>query len=185
MRVREPWEPLFDALVLAGWSCLAAAVLAVSLVVHASTLLGIDPQTKWPGVMFIHVAIFPPFLAAIYCSWRPGRPSGEGQSQAFDRAPRWLRIMSGAFFVYALVNFALFMVLSQGGGVPDQRDGKYVLHSHGKVLRELSEAEYHQQRAYEVRGSASHWMMFACAALTLLWGTASRGREPPGLAVRE
>ena len=50
---------------LIGWCWFAAVVLIVSFVVHASTFLGIDPLAKWPGLMLIHLAIFPPFIAAI------------------------------------------------------------------------------------------------------------------------
>ena len=51
--------------VLIGWCWVAAVVLLVSLVAHLSTFLGIDPMAAWPGVMFIHLAIFPPFIAAL------------------------------------------------------------------------------------------------------------------------
>jgi predicted methyltransferase len=37
-------------------------VLAVSLAVHASTCVAVDPLTEWPGVMFLHLANFPPFI---------------------------------------------------------------------------------------------------------------------------
>jgi hypothetical protein len=165
--------------VLIGWCCVAAAVLIVSLVVHASTFLGIDPMARWPGVMFIHVAIFPPFIAAIYYAGRTGGPEQGRQDRVFNSAPRWLRILTGLFFAYALVNFAVFMVLVEGGG-PHERDGKYFLTSHGTVLRELSEAEYHQQRAYVVRGFSGHWMLFSCAALTGLVGAARLRRRSAG-----
>jgi hypothetical protein len=87
--------------------------------------------------------------------------------------------LTGAFAAYALVNFAVFIVLSEGGG-PHERDGKYVLQEHGTVLRELSEAEYHQQRAYVVRGFSGHWMLFSSAALVGLVGAASLRRRSVG-----
>ena len=54
--------------VLIGWSWVAAAVLCVSIAAHVSTFLGIDPIAECPGVMFIHLAIFPPFIAAVLIS---------------------------------------------------------------------------------------------------------------------
>lgn len=74
-------------------------------------------------------------------------------------------------FVYGLLNFVIFMSLNEGGG-PQIRDGKYVLTSHGKLIRELTEEEYHQQRAYVVRGFSGHWMLFASASLTFMMGAA-------------
>ena len=62
----------------------------------------------------------------------------------FAAMPRWASYAIKAFFAYAVINFALFIFLSQGG-VPDVRDGKYVLHSHARIIRELSESEYEWQ----------------------------------------
>src|SRR5260370_6600612 len=173
---------------LTGWCWFAAALLIVSLVVHTSTFLGIDPMVVWPGIMFIHIAIFPPFIAAIYYSERIGGKEQGRQDRLINSAPLWLRILTGLFFAYALVNFAVFKVLSEGGG-PHERDGKYVLQEHGTVLRELSEAEYHQQRAYVVRGFSGHWMLFSSAALMGLVGAArlrcrSVGAPAPTLGPR-
>jgi elongation factor Tu len=168
------WMP-----VLIGWCWFAAALLLVSLAVHASTFLEIYPMAKWPGVMFIHFAIFPPFIAALCYASRAGGKDAAGQDRVFKSAPRWLQVLTGVFFVYALVNFAIFIVLVEGGG-PDKRDGKYFLTSHGRVLRELSEAEYHRQQAYVVRGFSGHWMMFSSAALTMLVGTLRRRRRTTG-----
>lgn len=165
--------------VLIGWCWFAAAVLVVSLLVHASTFLGIDPMTRWPGVMFIHLAIFPPFIAAICYANRTGGPAQGGQDRVINSAPRWLRVLAGVFFAYALVNFGAFMVLNEGGG-PTERDGKYFLTSHGKVLRELSEAEYHRKRAYEVRGFSGHWMLFSSVSLMFFVG-AVRLRRAAGV----
>src|SRR5262245_28029030 len=131
--------------VLIGWCCFAAAVLIVSLVVHASTFLGIDPMARWPRVMFIHLAIFPPFIAALYYSWRTGGKEQRYRDRVFNSAPLWLRVLTGLSFVYALVNFGIFVVLSEGG-VPHERDGKYFVQNHGTVLRQLSEAEYHRHQ---------------------------------------
>jgi hypothetical protein len=73
--------------------------------------------------------------------------------------PRWARYTVKAFFAYAVINFALFFVLSKGGAA-EERDGRYVLHNHGEIIRELSPEEYEQQRAYVLRGFSGHWMVF-------------------------
>jgi hypothetical protein len=87
------------------------------------------------------------------------RPRKDYWAWFFAPMPRWARYTVKAFFAYAFINFALFFFLSRGG-TPDVRDGKYVLHNHGNVIRELSEDEYELQTAYVVRGFSGHWMIF-------------------------
>jgi hypothetical protein len=168
--------PVFGMGVLVLFALFTAVLLVVSLVVHASTFL-IDTMTEWPGVMFIHLAIFPPFIAALcYASrtstWYTGGKEPRNLDPAFHSAPGWLCTLTLVSFVYALVNFGVFAIVLTEGGRVHERDGKYFLQRGGNVLRELSEAEYHRQQAYVVRGFSGHWMLFACASLTLLVGAA-------------
>jgi len=162
---------------LRAWISFSALVLAVSLVVHLSTFCGVDPMAAIPGVMFIHVAIFPPFFAAIIYTNKANRESGLKQERIFKFAPSWMRTMTGAFFAYAIVNFIVFLFLVEGGS-PEQRDGKYFLANHGHVIRQLSEAEFHRMQAYVVRGFSGHWMLFSSAAATLLTGVANSRKTP-------
>ena len=142
------------------WCVFAATVLVASMVVHGATFLGVGPM---PGVMVIHVLIFPPFIAALVYANRLGGPPRERQKKAMAAAPLWLRVAVGVFFVYAVVNFGLFFHLSEGG-VPRATAGGYELHSHGQVLHSLTEAEFRQHQAYVVRGFSGHWMVFSGAA---------------------
>jgi hypothetical protein len=172
-----------------GWCVVAAAFLIVTATVHVSTFLPIDPMDEWPGVMFLHVAMFLPFGAAL---WYASRAGGEKKSldPIVHSAPRWMQGLTVGLFAYAIFNFGMFLTLSEGGG-PTVRDGKYLLTSHGRVIRELTEAEYHRQRAYEVRGFSGHWMVFASASLMLLVGATRGGpgaewepdAEPPAVPV--
>jgi hypothetical protein len=168
--------------VLIGWCWFTAVVLSVSLVVHALTFLGIDLLETWPGLMLIHIAIFPPFFAAIIYANRTAGTQQGNIDPVVNSAPWWLRVLSVVFFVYGIANFAIFIVLTEGGG-PSEREGKYVVMNHGTVIRELSEAEYHQHRAYVLRCASGHWMLFSCAALMLFVGVANlrrrTAREPP------
>lgn len=124
-----------------------------------------------PGIMLIHVAIFPPFIAAILYGNKVKRVQGRNQQQLLKLAPKWMRTLFYVSFAYAFVNFALFFILS-GGNTPIKQDGKFVLKQHGRLVREISEEEYHRQRAYIVRGFSGHWMMFSAAAMTMLTGVA-------------
>jgi hypothetical protein len=162
---------------LRAWIYFSALVLVVSLAVHLSTFCGVDPMAAIPGVMFLHVTIFPPFFAAIVYAGNLTRDRGLTQQQLFKVAPAWMQRMSGIFFAYAMINFIVFLFLVKGGS-PEQRDGMYVLADHGRVVRQLSESEYHQMQAYVVRGFSGHWMLFSSAALTLLTGAANARKAP-------
>lgn len=156
-------------LLLMTWRWFATITLFVSLVVHTSTFLGVDPIAAIPGVMFITIAIFPLFIAALLYAWRTGGRDKGFADKVMNGAPRWLRIVTFALFAYGLVNGGAFAVLSEGGG-PHEHDGKYVLQHGGTVLRELTEQEFHQHQAFTVRAFSGAWMFMSSAALMVLTG---------------
>ena len=138
-------------------SIVAFAGFFASLLVHLITFLGIDPSKHMPFVWGLHLGIFVVFIPMAIYQRRTRR--NENWRASLDVTPRWAQYAVMAFLAYALINFALFFFLSEGG-VPSVRDGKYVLHNHGKVVRELSEDEYELQKAYVLRGFSGHWMIF-------------------------
>src|SRR4029077_3439105 len=76
-----------------------------------------------------HLAIFPPFIAAISYANRTAGTKQGSSDPVVGSAPWWLRLLAGVSVVYALANFVLFIILMEGGA-PSERDGKYVLHTH-------------------------------------------------------
>jgi hypothetical protein len=147
--------------VLIAWCWLAAVVLVVSVVTHLSTFCGINPLAVGPAVWLIHIAIFPPCIAASYYMRRAGGKDlllGIGRSR--------LAALTAVLMVYAAVNFVIFIARAEGQ--PEERNGKYVLTAHDRVLREVDKAEYERQQMIFVRGFSGHWMLFSCAALLLL-----------------
>jgi hypothetical protein len=154
------------------WIIFSAAVLIASAAAHGSTYLGIDPMEAIPGVMMIHLMIFPPFIAAMYYARKASgskSDNDENDEKVMRCAPRWLQIMTKVFMAYAVLNFIIFIFLVGGGG-PREKDGKYVLANHGQVIRELTEEEFHRYQAYVVRGFSGHWMLFSSASLLVLVG---------------
>jgi hypothetical protein len=61
--------------------------------------------------------------------------------------------------IYVPINFFTLLGSAEGGSV-DERNGVYVLHKGGEVVRVLTEQEYRRQKAYVVRGVSGHWMLF-------------------------
>lgn len=157
-------------LIMLLWMVVAAAVFVVSLVVHLSTFFAIPPASGFHSLMWIHLAIFPPFFAAIIYGRRLVGSDANAAQRLFKHAPAVLRLLTQVFGIYAVVNFGLFAFRVRSGS-PEIVNRKYVLYNHGRVIRELSRQEYEQQQAYILRGFSGHWMLFSIAALTLMAAT--------------
>jgi len=130
--------------------------LFASVLVHLLTFLGISAAEYVPWVWVLHLGIFVAIIPLI------------GMRDELTAAPPWARTVVAIAAVYAVVNFLLFLLLVRGGS-PGVVDGKYVLSSHGHVIRELSEQEYHRQQACVLRGFSGHWMIFYLSPALYWW----------------
>lgn len=145
---------------------LALVGLTVSAIAHFSTCMGVDPQDSFPYIWLLHIGIFVVFLPAIAIqSLLPRDQKGNLQPLAF--APRWMQRLTIVAFIYMIVNFVVFIILTHAGS-PYKENGRYVLRDHGKFVRSITQAQYHRYRAYEVRGFSGHWVFFYLAAVTTL-----------------
>jgi hypothetical protein len=154
------------------FAALAAAGLAVSAAVHFSTFAGVDPLDVLPLVWVLHLGIFLVFAPGIAAANRVKRGDRGSFASQFPHAPRWLIGMTGFLFVYALVNFAVFIFLMRDGSPTRREDGTYAVTDHGRVVREISAGEFHRRQGYVARGFSGHWMLFYSAALTMLVSSA-------------
>jgi hypothetical protein len=140
---------------------LAVAALTgfcLSLLVHISALLGLDASASFPFVWLLHAGIFLVFIPFVLAS-----------RKAFGRQPRlaelragfpvWIAVFGSAVFAYAVINFLVFLAFTEGGS-PLIRDGKFVLQSHGQLIREITASEYSAFKANEIRGFSGHWLFF-------------------------
>ena len=138
----------------------ALAGFIISLVVHLSALLGIDVSAHFAYVWLLHLGIFVvffPFAFAFFSRNTPGeKPTFTEIRTAF---PTWVVVAGACVFTYAVVNFLLFMIATEGGN-PAIKNGKYLLLNHGKLVRELTFGEYTAFRANEIRGFSGHWLVF-------------------------
>ena len=130
---------------------------------HVSTFLGIDLLMRWPEYDALYgLGFVTPILAmAAYLLVEGSR------GRLKNIAPQWLRVLTPVLIVYAFINFVFWMAIDKGGPVVE-RDGQYLILSHGTVLRKLSEAEYNEQHAHFVRFVTGGWMSCFCVALLLL-----------------
>jgi hypothetical protein len=141
---------------LLGFAALTGLVLAA--VAHVCALAGIDVAERVPSVWLLHIGVFVVFIPFVFSS---RKVLGKHPSLADMRAlvPGRVFAVGLAVFIYAIINFVLFAVATQGGN-PVVEAGQYLLKSHGHLIRELSRPEYEALRANELRGFSGHWLFF-------------------------
>lgn len=130
----------------------------LSLGVHVTALLGIDVSEKMPFVWGLHVGIFAVFIPFVF-SIRKILGDKPTLIEFRKLIPGWVATLMFMLMGYTFINFALFMLATEGGS-PIIHDGKFILQNHGHLIRELSSTEYAAFRANELRGFSGHWLMF-------------------------
>jgi len=148
----------------------AAVGLVVSLFVHVTSFFATPPGGNTLFVA-LHVGIFPLWLPIVFvANAMMGRPALTGGRASFGewnallaRAPPILRWMTIGFFIYALVNFAWFLLTTIGA-------------PHAAKAGDPPFSVWH--------GFSGHWMAFYAAGLTIattayLQGAESIGRRCP------
>lgn len=162
-----------------GYASLIGFVTA--LVVHIAALTGIDVADRFPAVWGLHVGVFVVFIPFLFSSRKTLGPKPKF-AQIRAAFPMWTVGLGICIFAYALVNFALFMLKTEGGN-PSIEDGKFVLMNHGTLVRELSAAEYSSFKANVVRGFSGHWLVFYFVPFAyFMFHRESRAFEPRTLA---
>jgi hypothetical protein len=136
----------------------ALAGFLLAAAVHVAALAGVDVAARIPAVSMLHVGIFVVFVPFVF-SIRKRFGNKVSLAALRGLVPGWVFVAGAAVFLYTLVNFALFMVETQGGS-PAISQGKFILQSHGHLVREITQGEYTAFRANEVRGASGHWLMF-------------------------
>lgn len=160
---------------------LSVVIFILSTVVHFSTYVPAIPISMdyvWP----LHLATMGVFGAMVFslaaeqkrhtpkttdAGWwsrlrMSNRQNSDFQRWLWSHVSTYLRVFCVATVIYVAINFLVFMVLMENGS-PGKRDGKYVLQSHGTLIREITRPEYQRFLAYEVRGASGHWMLFSLA----------------------
>jgi hypothetical protein len=137
---------------------LALLGFTLSLVVHISALIGIDVSSKFPYVWALHFGIFIVFIPFVLIS-RKDLGVKPSYSQIRDRFPMLIISIGLFIFIYAFINFFLFMGVSHNG-TPIIKGGKFILQNHGQFIREITNSEYIALKANEVRGFSGHWLVF-------------------------
>lgn len=142
---------------LFGYTALSGFLLA--LAAHIATICGVDVSARVPAVWGLHAGIFIVFIPMVF-SMR--KTIGTKPTFAEIRAafPPWVVVFGICLFAYVLLNFVFMFILGSVGGNPSMVGGKYILENHGKLIREITEAEYREAMANTIRGFSGHWLIF-------------------------
>ncbi len=159
--------------------CIIAGIgFTLAVIVHLISLSGIYIGDQFPFVWALHLGIFVVWFPTILMLRnnqkysQKARKYGDSLRMIFNAIfkdmPKPVMFIALFCFVYASLNFFLFMNTGQGGN-PSFIDGKYVLNNHGAIIKELTQTEYLELKANEIRGFSGHWMLFYCVAMGVLW----------------
>jgi hypothetical protein len=154
--------------------------------VHFSTFFGADPQQLFSPFWLLHIGCFVVMIPAMVLQRHalPGEKPQKTYDQIVRYAPKWLRRITAVCGIYAIFNFVIFIFLMSGGSPVEQPTGTYSLRTHGKLIRPITEAEYHRYRGYIARGFSGHWMLFYSLSLTTLVSAAQARRHASHRAAR-
>lgn len=129
---------------------------------------GTNLATTFPFIWVLHLGVFAVFIPFVFFS-RKDLPGRRALLTLAEGVPRWVAVLGGVLLPYVLMNF--LFVLHIGGGNPVEQEGKFLLMSHGKLVRELTASEYIILQTNQLRGFSGHWLVFyfAPAAYFLFW----------------
>ncbi|MFO0969089.1 MAG: hypothetical protein U0793_26340 [Gemmataceae bacterium] len=154
---------------------LAILGLVLSLIVHVATFADVDLIDTFPAFWVLHLGIFMVFIPCLLVGAKPRR-----YREPLPAKPRWLSRLVYLFFIYAGVNFIIFLFLIREGTAQRLDDGTYMLAHRAHRVRAITEAEFHHQNALVARGFSGHWMLFYCMTVLLLWPRKEKPPEPAG-----
>jgi hypothetical protein len=137
---------------------LAAIGFVVSLASHVCALVGL-PQPLGDRAFILHIGIFVVWLPAVIVGNKLARDYKQEEfwEAALRGCPRWMTLTAKIFFVYAIINFALFVLSGSTGR-----------HQHGAGMP-----------PEVVRGFSGHWMVFYSAAFCILYSAIQVAKRDP------
>lgn len=139
-------------------SFIAYAGFVLSLLVHLLSLFGVDVASIFKPVWFLHFGLFLIIPLVIFFEQKALKTRSK-LAWAKLALPKRISLSRKLIQVYAVVSFVIFMFLSEGGA-PNIKDGKYILHNHGKLIRELTQDEYKTFIVNEMRFFSTFWIFF-------------------------
>ncbi len=144
-------------------------VFLISSLVHILAIFQITVISRFP-VFILHVlTIGVCFIAFFQLRSKEGRKLDLAKyfKEKFSSKLSWVPVVLVLLFIYNFINF--FLSYSNYVGSPDVWDGKYILHDHGSLIREITEREYRIERTKEIKMFSSFWVLFSGIGSAMLY----------------
>lgn len=169
--------------ILLGW--------ILGVVVHLLDIKGVDVTTFAPRAALVYCLCAIP--ASFFVSRTPQVGAPTNKSVVVDTSIKINLLLAGKplWVKLALVVICGYIFISiikdhnPPGGIPDIQDGHYVLTNHGKLIRTLTEQEYHLYRAGQIRFFSRLWLLFFSLFLAFLFPERRRETQDPPLSMDE
>jgi hypothetical protein len=151
------------------FAAMAAVGLLASAIVHFAALAGSNLEFRviLPLFLPIPVLIIPIAVANSASDFRSAaRVQSEFLAEFYGSIPKWAKNGILGLFLYFLVNFGVFGVMT-GNGFPERmRDGSVAIMSHGKFVRrsnqeDMRKAELMREGFFSSGGAVVYLYFFA------------------------
>jgi hypothetical protein len=137
-------------------SLLAVATAAI----HIATFF--SQSLKLNDLIFFHFLVMAGAIATIVIY------QVVGESMEPAALPAWSKRPLQVGFCYFVLTFILFLIHVRGGS-PEIVNGVYQLTNHGKLIQNLSAAEYERAINHELRFFSAGWALMFSVAFAYLW----------------
>lgn len=161
----------------------------LSLAAHLATFTSLGANQDFLsyslGLLLMLVVLLFVTWPTIVWLWRR-MPKRNMVSEIFGGIPRWMKVSVVTLFVYFVVNFILCRSLTDGGLPVVLKDGRHVLQSGDKIIRELNPEQFAWAQGYQVRLLTGHLLVFyslAVLAIRAIWiksGTSMASKNVEG-----
>ena len=149
---------LFSAAILIAWVLAHLSTFIPSVTIKLNgTILLVGTIVATASLPWVGLSIIDRIEDQTKCTCR------EAWRRLYTHITPGVRRTFNFVFAYAVINFALVIWLT-GGGSPSQKNGEFILESHGQFMRVLTKDEYQRMRAYSLRGISGHMILFSLAA---------------------
>jgi len=147
---------------------LAACGLVAAVFAYLGSYVGttMDSRDRWE--ILLTIGIFILVLPMYAVDWELMKRRFSFWKAFSQGMPRWVIPTITLLGVFAAIHFFLFLIQSQAAS-PQIKNGKYVLDSHGKIVKELTEREYLRLKGAELRMFATGWMFLYLVPATYWW----------------
>jgi len=180
-----------------GITALGTAVLSVlfNLATYIPALK-VSTRQAWPlPLVSIAVCVAMLFSAAAQRRREPKQPANglfaklrarferryDSERKMMDAVPDWVGIACMAAILFAVINFGVAVMLTDGGS-PVAANGRYYLEYRGVHVHDITQYEYQRYQANEVRGLTGHCLVFSmipAAYFLVVYPKLRETTEPP------